>query len=167
MIKTSRCKLTTLIAADWDLFLRLYTSAEVRRFLGGVLDEKTIRLRFLQILKSARQTHHWVIRIEEDSSSGGIGIVSLSPHHHNIDTEISYQLLPQNWGRGYATEAVQAVITYGLMTLNLPRVVAETQIANIPSCRLLEKIGMHLEQTVERFGAKQGIFVAERVTTRL
>ncbi|MGK7949496.1 MAG: hypothetical protein AB4368_12020 [Xenococcaceae cyanobacterium] len=35
---------------------------------------------------------------------------------------------------------------------------AETQIANIASCRLVERMGMRLERTVERFGAKQGIF---------
>ncbi|MDJ0636087.1 MAG: GNAT family N-acetyltransferase [Xenococcaceae cyanobacterium MO_188.B29] len=104
------------------------------------------------------ETQHWVIRVKKNNFLVGIGIVSLGKHHNNIDTEISYQLLPEWWGKGYGTEAVQAVLNHALTVLGLPRVIAETQIANIASCRLLERMGMRLEGTVERFGAKQGIF---------
>ena len=158
MIQTTRCELSTLQSADWDLVVKLYTDAEVRRFLGGIVDLETIRLRFQRMLEFERQTQHWVIRVKKNNSLVGIGIVSLGKHHNNIDTEISYQLLPEWWGKGYGTEAVQAVLTHALMVLGLPRVIAETQIANIASCRLLERMGMRLERTVERFGAKQGIF---------
>lgn len=155
MIETSRCELTTLQSCDRDLVIKLYTDAEVRRFLGGVVNEQSIRLRFLQMLKPGTETQHWVIRVKNNSS---IGIVSLGKYYNNIDTEISYQLMSEWWQKGYGTEATKAIVTYGLKVLNLPRVIAETQIDNIASCRLLERIGMRLERTVERFGAKQGIF---------
>jgi len=156
MICTTRCELTALRGDDRDYVVRLCTDTDVRRFLGGPVDEQTIRLRFAEMLESDGQTQHWVIRVKEDRYF--VGIVTLGTHHDGIDTEISYQLLPEWWGRGYATEAVQAVITHALTSLGLPRVIAETQIANIASCRLLERIGMRLERTVERFGAKQGIY---------
>ena len=156
MIETTRCKLTTLQSCDRDLVIKLYTNVEVRRFLGGVIDKQSIRLRFLQMLEPGTETQHWVIRVKNNNSS--IGIVSLGKHHNNIDTEISYQLMPEWWRKGYGTEATKAVVTYGLTVLNLPRVIAETQIDSIASCRLLESIGMRLERTVERFEAKQGIF---------
>ena len=158
MIETARCELTTLKDSDWDLVMRLYTDAKVRRFLGGVVDQETIRLKFIEMLKPNLETRYWVIRAKNSSSIEEIGIVSLTRHHNNIDTEISYQLLPEWWSKGYGTEAVLAIITYALTVMNLPRVVAETQMANIASCRLLESIGMLLERTVERFGAKQGIY---------
>ena len=158
MIQTTRCELSTLQSADWNLLVKLYTDAEVRRFLGGIVDLETIRLRFQRMLESDMETQHWVIRVKKNSSFVSIGIVSLGKHHNKIDTEISYQLLPEWWGRGYATEAVQAILTHALTVLGLPRVIAETQIANIASCRLLKRMGMRLQGTVERFGAKQGIF---------
>ena len=158
MIETTRCELSTLQNNDWDLVVKLYTDAEVRRFLGGIVDLETVRLRFQKMLESDTETQHWVIRVKKNSSLAGIGIVSLGKHHNNIDIEVSYQLLPEWWGKGYGTEAVQAVVTHALTVLGLPRVIAETQIANIASCRLLERMGMRLEGTVERFGAKQGIF---------
>lgn len=46
----------------------------------------------------------------------------------------------------------------GLNDLSLTRVVAETQAANVASCQLLERLGMRLERTVERFGAGQAIY---------
>jgi ribosomal-protein-alanine N-acetyltransferase len=72
--------------------------------------------------------------------------------------EVSYQLLPQWWRQGYATEVVQKIIQHAFADLALTKVVAETQTANIASCRLLEKVGMLREETLERFGAEQGIF---------
>ena len=158
MIQTTRCELSTLQNVDWDLVVKLYTDAEVRRFLGGIVDLETVRLRFQRMLEFDTETQHWVIRVKKNNFLARIGIVSLGKHHNKIDTEISYQLLPEWWGKGYGTEAVQAVLNHALTVLGLPRVIAETQIANIASCRLLERMGMRLEGTVERFGAKQGIF---------
>lgn len=159
MIQTTRCQLTPLQNTDLDLVVKLYTNTDVRRFLGGIVNQEEIRLRFLKMVASDAETKYWVVRLKDNSTS--VGIVSLGTHHNNIDTEISYQLLPEWWGKGYATEVVEAVVTYGLEDLGLERVIAETQIANIASCRLLEKIGMGLEQTLERFGAKQGIFTTK------
>ena len=51
MIETSRCELTTLQSCDINLVVKLYTNAEVRRFLGGVVNRQSIRLRFLQMLE--------------------------------------------------------------------------------------------------------------------
>ena len=161
MIKTVRCELSTFKNCDRDLMMRLYMDAQVRRFLGGVIDEKTIGYKFLAMLKPNPEEHYWVIRAKDSSSLKEIGIVSLTQHHNNIDTEVSYQLLPEWWSKGYGTEAVGAIVTYALTVMNLPRVVAETQMANIASCRLLESVGMGLERTVERFGAKQGIYATQ------
>lgn len=158
MIQTTRCELTTLQSTDWNLVIKLYTNIEVRRFLGGIVDENTIRSRFLKMLEPNMDIKYWVIQVKNNGSFAKIGIISLGRHHNNIDTEISYQLLPEWWGKGYGTETVQAVVTHALEVLSLPRVIAETQVANVPSCRLLKSIGMNLSQTIERFGAKQGIF---------
>ena len=145
MICTTRCELTALRGDDLNHVLRLYTDTDVRRFLGGPVDEQTIRLRFVEMLESDAATQHWAIRVKVDGSF--VGIVTLGTHHDGINTEISYQLLPEWWGRGYAAEAVQAVITHALTDLCLPRVIAETQIANTTSCRLLERIGMLVRES--------------------
>ena len=61
-------------------------------------------------------------------------------------------------GKGYATEVVKELIGYAFEELRLAKVIAETQTANILSCKLLERVGMELEQKIQRFGAEQAIY---------
>ena len=156
MIETKRCKLLRLQETDFNDVSKLYIDQKVRRFLGGTVDEQTCKEKFQNILKSKDKLFYWIIRKKEDNKL--IGLVSLSLHHDGINTEVSYQLLPKWWGYGYATEVIKEVITYAFKELNLSKVVAETQIANKYSCKLLNRVGMSLEQTIERFDEEQGIF---------
>ena len=156
MLQTTRCHLTELKKSDLEHIIALRTNKNVRRFLGGPITEKVATSRFADMLKPKTSVHQWVVRAKSDHAF--IGLITLSPHHDNNDTEISYEFLPQWWGKGYATEAVGTIIDHAFKTLNLPRVVAETQMANTASRRLLERLGMSLEQTVERFGEQQAIY---------
>ena len=156
MIQTARCVLRPLQPNDLELVVALYTSEEVRRFLGGPVSEEVARSSFSALLKSSE--YYWVVRTKDNSA---IGTVSLGTHHDGMDTEVSYQVLPQWWGRGYAAEVMEAILAYARLELKLPRVVAETQSANAASRRLLERLGMRLEGTVERFGSEQAIYVTD------
>lgn len=155
-LETSRCNLTTPEDTDIEQIVRLYTDARVREFLGGPADADTIRTQFRAIIDVGTTKYLWVIRCKTDRAF--IGIVSLTPHHDGTDTEISYQLIPDWWRQGYAQEAVRVVLNYTLKDLALPRVIAETQTANVVSCRLLERVGMRFERSIERFGALQSIY---------
>ena len=163
MIQTTRCELTALQPDDLEYVVRLYTDADVRRFLGGPVGEEEIRSEFPMLIEPDTATQHWAIRLKDDNAF--VGIVSLGAHHDGTDTEVSYQLLPEWWGQGYAKETVQAVVNYALGNLGLLRVIAETQTANVASCRLLESLGMRLERMVERFGAEQAIYATDTMPT--
>jgi ribosomal-protein-alanine N-acetyltransferase len=159
MIETDRCRLTALRADDLEHVVALYTDEDVRRFLGGPRDEAEVRSKFPMLLQSNAKTRYWAVRLKADDTF--IGIIDLGPHHDGTDIEVSYQFLPVWWGQGYATETVQAVVNYTLEDLGLPRVIAETQMANVASRRLLARLDMRLTQTVERFGARQAIYATD------
>jgi RimJ/RimL family protein N-acetyltransferase len=59
--------------------------------------------------------------------------------------EIGFTLALGYQGRGYATEAVRALLDYGFRTLGLHRVVAVTDARNDAAARLLQRIGMRRE----------------------
>lgn len=141
---------------DYDDVRSLYTNLEVRKFLGGIRDEKSIKAAMDDIFSPNENSFYWVVK--EKRTDQFLGLVSLTPHHDGVYQEISYQLLPSWWGKGYATEVVQHIINYSLSELNLSELVAETQTANMSSCKLLESVGMTLERTVNRFGAEQAIY---------
>jgi RimJ/RimL family protein N-acetyltransferase len=62
--------------------------------------------------------------------------------HFTPCIDIGYRLLPAQWGKGFATEAVRAVLPYTVKTLALENVVAITVPANIRSRRVMERAGM-------------------------
>ncbi len=62
-------------------------------------------------------------------------------------------------GYGYATQALEFVLNYSFNELNLKKVIAETQTQNKASIKLLERVGMVFEKSVERFGSNQSIFL--------
>ncbi|HEV3051028.1 MAG TPA: GNAT family protein [Longimicrobium sp.] len=59
--------------------------------------------------------------------------------------EIGFTLAAGYQGRGYATEAVRALLGYAFTTLDLHRVVAVTDARNAAAARLLQRIGMRRE----------------------
>ena len=56
--------------------------------------------------------------------------------------EIGWRLSHDQWGKGYATEAAKAALSYGFETLHLPEIVAFALPNNLPSIHVMEKIGM-------------------------
>jgi len=100
MIETTRCILTGIRISDLNHAIKLFTDPDVRRFLGGPVDIDTGRKTVVGWTSSDTADHRWVVRAKADGSF--IGVISLSRHHNGVDTEISYLLLPNWWGRAMA-----------------------------------------------------------------
>lgn len=156
VFKTERCVLSLFQESDSREVSALFSNPQVRKYLGGERKPDAIEEILSEMLTPEKGASYWAIR--ERSSNEFIGLISLDPHHDGMDHELSYQLLPKWWGRGYAAEAAAAIVDYALRELQLPAIVAETQSANEPSCRLLEKLGMKLEKKMFRFGAEQSVY---------
>jgi RimJ/RimL family protein N-acetyltransferase len=61
--------------------------------------------------------------------------------------ELGYSVFPQYQGRGYATEAVSALLLWAFSHNEVARVIAETALENRSSIRVLEKLGFtYIEQ---------------------
>jgi RimJ/RimL family protein N-acetyltransferase len=61
------------------------------------------------------------------------------------EANIGYELTPDAWGTGYATEAATAIVRFGFEDLGLHRIWAECVTDNTGSVRILEKLGMRRE----------------------
>jgi len=131
-------------------------NTDIRRYLGGILEEDTIKKTFLNMVHQKMAGLNLIVK--EKSTHTFVGLISLDTYHDGISTEVSYQFLPKWWGKGIGSEVVEEVINYAFKSLNLPEVIAETQTANKPSCKLLEKLGMNLRETLLRFGEEQAVY---------
>jgi len=160
--ETKRCILKPVTANDFEAIWSLYSDAKVRQYLGGVIDESTYQNRFDQMCQEENPNHYWSIRDKQNQHF--VGLISLDEYHKADEIEVSFQLSPAWYGKGLGTEVVGAVLDYGFSQLGVAPIVAETQTANVSSCKLLERVGMILEQTIERFGAIQGVYRINKMT---
>jgi RimJ/RimL family protein N-acetyltransferase len=74
-----------------------------------------------------------------------IGDVGVNLHENLMQAELGFTLAPQWQGRGYAAEAVRAVLADLFERRGLRRVSAECDARNVPSARLLERVGFRRE----------------------
>lgn len=155
MLKTASCLLTPLEQSDYEDVKELFTCHEVRKYLGGVIETNQYDRKFANMLAA---NDEWTFAIRRLDNRAFVGLISLNEHQDGIGTEISYQLVQKEWKKGFATEAVLKIIEFATETLNIQALVAETQSANVSSCRLLERTGMGLVKKVTRFGEEQSIY---------
>jgi RimJ/RimL family protein N-acetyltransferase len=84
-----------------------------------------------------------VERRSDGAFIGDVGMVPVvMPIAGNPPVEIGWLLGQQYWGNGYAVEAARAWIEYGFNELDLPEIVAWTTVSNLPSQRVMQKLGM-------------------------
>ncbi len=157
MIKTKRCVLKRLTEDDRGNIKRLYQNIRVRKYLGGIVNDAEFFKRFQTMYGS--EADYFVVKLQNTEQF--VGLISLCKYYDGVNIEVSYQILPEFWGRGLASEALQAVLEFAFTDLGLKKIYAETQTANHYSCLLLEKVGFSLSANIRRFNEDQSVFVIE------
>jgi RimJ/RimL family protein N-acetyltransferase len=95
--------------------------------------------------------------IEHSADHRLIGIATFSPPHpHHRRVELGYTIARTYWGQGYATEAAQALVRFGLDHMQLVRIEAVCLPENIASARVLQKIGMQYEGLLHSYQIWRG-----------
>lgn len=88
----------------------------------------------------------YTFAVEEIKSDNFIGLVAIKLGNPKFKIgEIWYKLHVDHWKKGYATEAVRALINFGFTKLKLHRIEAGCAVENKGSIRVLEKAGMTRE----------------------
>jgi RimJ/RimL family protein N-acetyltransferase len=86
---------------------------------------------------------------------GGIGFAARSDVERT-SAEVGYWVGESYWGRGIATEALEAITRYAVDRHGFTRVFALPFAWNAASCRVLEKAGYALEARLRRSAVKNG-----------
>jgi RimJ/RimL family protein N-acetyltransferase len=86
------------------------------------------------------------------------GTIGLTRKDHNR-AELGYWIGVPYWGRGYATEAAEAMVRYGFEVLELNRIYAAYFARNAASGRVMQKIGMKHEGTLRQHHRKWDEYV--------
>ena len=145
MLRTSRLLLQPFDRDDVDALHALWTDADVRRHLWDdeVIPRNRAAVTIDGAIESAGSTGvgMWTIR-EAATPQHVVGFSGLRHLPSETDVELLYGLHPLFWGRGFATEAADAVLRYAYSTLRLPRVLAGADAANTRSVGVMQRLGM-------------------------
>lgn len=142
-IITPRLLLRPLRHDDLDALADVYLHPRVMRWIGSHTREDVRREIALHV--ENQTSRGWSLWAVEDRRAGRlIGDCGLQPlEGHGPEVELGYDLHPDSWGRGLATEAAHAVMQHAFGPLAIDRVVAVVKPDHLASQRVLEKVGLH------------------------
>ncbi|WEG12590.1 GNAT family N-acetyltransferase [Pullulanibacillus sp. KACC 23026] len=83
--------------------------------------------------------------IYQKESNEIIGTITIRIDKNNNKGELGYWMGRNYWGKGYASEAVRALIFFGFNELNLNKICASALSKNKASIKVLEKNGLKKE----------------------
>lgn len=149
VFQTERLILRDFEEADWKPVHSYASNPEVVRYVdwGPNTFEETrnfIRRAIATQNEHPRRNYNFAMILRAKNrliGACGIFVSNLD----NREAWIGYVLNRHFWGQGYATEAAKALLTFGFEKLNLHRIFATCDPANIASAHVLEKIGMQHE----------------------
>jgi ribosomal-protein-alanine N-acetyltransferase len=147
-LQTERLTLRPLVFADADAIFAMRADPVVQRY--GSHPPWTDRQAALDWLdRNARGTakgEHAQFAIERRSDGVVVGTCTLYDLNAQCRrAEVGYALALSAWGKGYANEAVSAMLDWGFDELDLNRVEADIDPRNEPSARALERLGFTRE----------------------
>ena len=161
---TQRLALRRFCADDVDEVYRLDRDPRVMRYIG----DGSVRTREEVALTLARASRYYrnypglgVWAAEERASRRFIGWFCLKYMPNTADVEVGYRLLPEAWGKGYATEGASALVRYGFETLGLYRIIGVTHPGNTASQRVLRKAGLRDAGTTRYWEREVRLFAVE------
>lgn len=141
-LKTERLMLRPLSVKD---------AAAVFEWVG---DERVAEYMCYSTYTSVEEVEKWLLSIEDDTEeyyfgiellSDGklIGSASIGPDRKEGFWGFGYNLRYDEWGKGYATETVKAIISFAHDNFGIKRLACSHAEPNRASGRVIEKCGLH------------------------
>jgi [ribosomal protein S5]-alanine N-acetyltransferase len=153
MIETERLRLRPLRPDDFEALHAIYSDPRVSAWIGEHAPEDTRAE--LEFYVRHQAEHGWAFwAVEERATGRFLGDCGLQPLERRPggEVELGYDLHPDAWGRGIATEAARATLDHARDALGLRRVIAVVKPDHLASRRVLERSGLVLVGEREAYG---------------
>jgi len=170
LLETERLILRQIIESDVDDLYAFRSDSVEQRFNGGpmmTLSESAWLIKELANGFEQGTGLHWGLTVRGAGNQivGLFGYSHVAPEHRR--SEVGYDLSRSLWGNGYALEAMQAILEFGFLEMNLNRVFAVPYTANLRSTKLLERLGFRLEGIHRQEFLIDGVFYDESIYSLL
>ncbi|MBM6617910.1 GNAT family N-acetyltransferase [Bacillus suaedaesalsae] len=161
VIETSRLILRQVTPADAKDMFAYLSDKDVVKHMGlepaqteeEVLDE----IRWYKSIHEEGTGIRWGITLKDSGRViGSCGFLNMKSKHYRA--EVGYELNKDYWGKGIAKEALEAVVKYGFKHFQLERIEALIEPDNVPSIKLVEKLGFTREGLLRHYEFTCGKF---------
>ncbi|GAB3991603.1 GNAT family N-acetyltransferase [Spirosoma daeguense] len=151
MFETDRLFIRHFTVDDAPFMLELLNTPAWFRFIGdrGVRTLKEARL-YIENgpLKSYEQFGFGPYLVGQKSDNQSVGLCGLFKRDGLDAVDIGFGFLPDYEGKGYGYESASAVMNYADNQLKMNRITGLVLPTNLPSIRLLEKLGLRYEKNI-------------------
>lgn len=154
MIETERLILRRIEEGDAALQFAVLNTPAVMECLGGVKELHEIEAKHAKSMAwFAQHGFGFMMMIEKDTGElvghAGLKRVDNENASNQGDYEIGWLVREDRWRRGYAMEAMRAVVDWAFTRHDAPHLVALTSERNEPSWRLMQKLGMERREDLD------------------
>lgn len=149
--ETSRLSLETWALEDFGAFSEVARDRKVMQYIAEGKPWPDSRIGWFMGLQRAYQETLGYCNWKLTSRVNGelVGFCGLAPLQIASAPEIGWWLKPAYWGKGYASEAAEKVLDVAFSKHDLDRVVARAYRNNERSIRLIKRLGMVFERTLD------------------
>ncbi|MGC4100474.1 GNAT family N-acetyltransferase [Ferruginibacter sp.] len=158
IFQTPRLLLRRFTLDDAPLILQLNSDPEVLKYLHEpLLETEAQATKVLSDIILPQYEHNlgrWAIHTKHNNEFIGWCGLKYRPELEEID--LGYRLKKTAWGHGYALEAAQHTIDYGLNELNIKTITGRAHVDNTASLQILQKTGMQFlkDETIDNCPVK-------------
>lgn len=168
-LTTERLTLTELLPEDQQFVFEGLSHPHVIPFYGvryKTFEETKKQMEWYEeTTKDGTATPFKIVNKDTGEKMGVVGIYFFKPEHKKA--EIGFWLLPQYWNRGFALEAMEAVIDYWRREKDIHRIEAYVETQNSASKKLLEKAGFRYEGTMKDCEIKNEKFISLMIYAKI
>jgi len=162
VLRTERLTLSRVDERDAAFILELVNDPDWLRNIGdrGVRTLEDAR----QFLRNGPMAMYervgfGLYRVALTADGTPIGLCGLLRRDTLDDVDLGFAFLPAHRGKGYAHEAAAATLRHGREQLGLARIVAIVSPGNDASIRLLRRLGMDYERTLQLSGGADEVLL--------
>lgn len=148
VLTTERLRLRWMDARDTEANFAVFSDPEVTRYWSREPWTDIAQAAEFVAATVANYADGSGLRFGIELQATGELVGNCSLHHFLAQSrrcEIGYALASRYWNKGYAYEALSALIDYGFRELDLNRIEADVDPANMASGRVLEKLEFRKE----------------------
>lgn len=164
MVVGSTVRLRPVSERDLLHFLRWFNDPDVIEYLDLTLPLTEVAEReWLDSLEERSDIRVFVIeRLRDRVPIGTIGLNTIDPRHRHalLGLTVGEKL---EWGKGFGTDAVRALLAFSFGALGLHKVSLHVHADHVPAIRVYEKCGFRREGFLRREKLRRGEYVDELV----